>query len=286
MTALSSLRLGLSLWVFGFRRAVRRFLARCRWPRSLWRRRRWLGFGPCAEARSKRLSKRRTRRDDAGSGGDREPLIVGNLINPDGFVLAAPGGMQYSPLRPEQLALKDEPAKDKNPVEGQVLLAWRGGGGVHIGGGVSGVRSAPVYRGPSGGTVVRSPAPSFRPGGGVYSHPSYYGRPGFMAGLDSTDDLASMFVRGGAGTIRGCGGWLGSFVVRQPVVVAKPGLFDVERGRCGADGTSCGPTPGWGRTGGFLISEAARWRRYVAGAGVADSRQQRAASAGRCPGSA
>ena len=56
------------------------------------------------------------------------------LVNPESFVLATAGGMQYAPLRVEQLALKDQ-APPVQPQEGQVLLAWRGGGGGGGGGG-------------------------------------------------------------------------------------------------------------------------------------------------------
>jgi len=175
------------------------------------------------------------------------------LINPDGFVLAAPGGMQYSPLRPEQLALRDEPAKDKNPGEGQVLLAWRGGGGVHIGGGVSGVRSAPVYRGPSGGTVVRSPAPSFRPGGGVYSHPSYYGRPG-VYGRPGFYGRPGVYVRPWWGWnypwLWGAGwglSWYGS-----PWWWQNQGYSTWSRADAAQMALPAGRLPAGGRTGGFL----------------------------------
>ena len=103
------------------------------------------------------------------------------LVNPESFVLATAGGMQYAPLRVEQLALKDQ-APPVQPQEGQVLLAWRGGGGGRGGGApsFSGVRSAPVYRGPSGGGVrIAPPASVGRPSGSFHGGSGYYGRPGF-----------------------------------------------------------------------------------------------------------
>lgn len=123
------------------------------------------------------------------------------MVNPDGFVLVGAGGMQYSPLRAEQLALKDTVPATAPASEGQVLLAWRGGGGGHVGGSsFSGVRSAPVFHGSSGGGVrvgapaaVGRPAAGFhggagyagRPGyygsGGYYGRSGYYGRPGFYS---------------------------------------------------------------------------------------------------------
>ena len=105
------------------------------------------------------------------------------LINPEGFVLVGAGGMQYAPLRAEQLALKDTVPTSSSTAEGQVLLAWRGGGGVRVGGApsFSGVRSAPVYRGPSGGGVHVG-APAMRPSTGFHSSPGSYGRPGYYGG--------------------------------------------------------------------------------------------------------
>lgn len=103
------------------------------------------------------------------------------LVNPDSFVLVGAGGVQYTPLRAEQLALKDAAPTASEPVAGQTLLAWRGGGG-RIGGApsFSGVRSAPIYRGPSGGGSIHVPAPRF--GGGTYHSPSTFGRPGYYGG--------------------------------------------------------------------------------------------------------
>ena len=106
------------------------------------------------------------------------------LINPEGFVLVGAGGMQYAPLRVEQLSLKDTNPRSSLAAEGQVLLAWRGGGGGVRSGGApsfSGVRSAPVYRGPSGGGVHVG-APAMRPSTGFHSSPGSYGRPGYYGG--------------------------------------------------------------------------------------------------------
>jgi hypothetical protein len=106
------------------------------------------------------------------------------LVNPDGFVLAGPGGLQYAPLRPEQLALKDV-APSSQPSDGQVLLAWRGsGGGGRVGGSsFSGVRSAPAYHGPSGGGIrVGAPPAVGHPGGGFRGSPGYYGRSTYYGG--------------------------------------------------------------------------------------------------------
>ncbi len=175
------------------------------------------------------------------------------LINPDGFVLAGPGGMQYSPLRPEQLALKDEPAKTTNPVEGQVLLAWRGGGGgFRGGGGFSGVRSAPVYRGPSGGGVVRVPAPSFRSGGG-FGHPSHYGRPSYY-GRPGVWGRSGVYVRPFWGWnypwLWGAGwgmSWYGS-----PWWWQNQGYSTWSRADAAQMALPAGRLPPGGRTGGFL----------------------------------
>ena len=106
------------------------------------------------------------------------------LVNPDSFVLVGAGGVQYTPLRPEQLALKDTAPAASEPVEGLSLLAWRGGGGGRVGGApsFSGVRSAPVYRGPSGVGSVRVGAPAPRFGGGSYHSPSTYGHSGYYGG--------------------------------------------------------------------------------------------------------
>ncbi len=96
------------------------------------------------------------------------------LINPDGFVLVDPSGAQNTPLRPEPLALKLQ-KKEETTAEQPLLLAWRGRGG--------GFRSAPTYRGPSGGGVRVSP-PAYRSGGsfghrGGFGHSGYSGRSGY-----------------------------------------------------------------------------------------------------------
>jgi hypothetical protein len=165
------------------------------------------------------------------------------LINPDGFTLGAAEGMHYSPIAPEQLALRQvEPAPGLN-LSG-TALAWRtgGGGGVHVsppmGGGY---HPGPTY----GGGVRVSPVPG-RPWGGYYGRPGYgyYGRPygGYYGGRVWWGYYNPWLWGPGFGY-----GWYGSSIWWD-----SPRYYAWSRADAARMALPPGKLPPGGRTGGFL----------------------------------
>jgi hypothetical protein len=117
------------------------------------------------------------------------------LINPESFTLGAQNDMRYSPIPPQQLAMRTVPAADPLIGSGTGMASFRGGGGGHFGGGGGmhfgggGVHVAPpthfggggVHVAPPvyGGGIGRVPAPIYR---GGWGGPRYYGGYGYGAG--------------------------------------------------------------------------------------------------------
>lgn len=174
-------------------------------------------------------------------------------INPETFTLGAPEGNQYSPVDPQQLALRQEPVGPSLNQSG-VALAWRGGGGgFHGGGSFGGVRSAPVYHGGGFGGGVRVSPPSRSWGGGGYRGGYYgrsgygygygYGRSGYYTGSRLWWGYSNPWLWGpGYGY-----GWYGSSIWWD-----SPRYYAWSRADAARMALPAGKLPPGGRTGGFL----------------------------------
>jgi len=185
------------------------------------------------------------------------------LINPESFTLGSPEGMHYSPIDPQQLALRQVPQEPSLNQSG-VALAWHsgGGGGGFRGGGSVGIRSAPAYHGGGmgGGVHVSPPARSYggsygRPGyGGSYGRPGYggYGRPGYYGGYGRSGYYGGTRLWWGYnnpwlwGPAMGYG-WYGSSIWWD-----SPRAYAWSRADAARMALPAGKLPPGGRTGGFL----------------------------------
>jgi hypothetical protein len=178
------------------------------------------------------------------------------LINPEAFTLGSPEGMRYSPIDPQQLALRQVP-KEPSLNQSGVALAWHSGGGGFRGGSV-GIRSAPAYRGGGmgGGVHISPPARSY--GGGVgYGRPGYrggvgYGRPGYSGGYGRSGYYGGSRLWWGYnnpwlwGPAMGYG-WYGSSIWWD-----SPRAYAWSRSDAARMALPPGKLPPGGRTGGFL----------------------------------
>jgi hypothetical protein len=173
------------------------------------------------------------------------------LIDPEGFLLGPAGGMQMSPIAPQQLAEKSRPAAQplEELADGRPMLAWRGGGSFRLS------APAPRFSGPSiaprvGGSVRVAPphygggyrgyVPPYR--GGSYAPRSYYygqSRWGFWAG--------GPLYWGPSWSV----GWYGSPLF-WPWFYDGPRAYAWSRADAMRMALPAGRLPAGGRTGGFL----------------------------------
>jgi hypothetical protein len=170
------------------------------------------------------------------------------MINPESFTLGAPEGTQYSPVDPQQLALRKLPQAPSLNQSG-VALAWRGGGGFRGGGFGGGIRAAPAYRGGGfgGGVHVSPPGHSW---GGAYRPGHYFGRPsygyygrGYYPGARLWWGYSNPWLWGpGYGF-----GWYGSSIWWD-----SPRYYAWSRADAARMALPAGKLPPGGRTGGFL----------------------------------